>query len=495
MNISFATFSFLGSPLIFLFVVIRGHLRVCDAAKAFQEATYIGPSGEVAEHSSDFVSIFKELFCVAASDLAAAIQEPLVNLGVLYDDIMETGTLSQRASIGSLFKKSRPKSSEDLEHGHESPPLVLSYGRLLFTVRRVSKSESTHLQSSGYGFANPANVIDHLAASMQVPPSSIRSRLQSMENYINREHVIEAGVHLACFALRPLFQRGFDVLVQKETRNLLPSVRLPIARLESMHINLLAKMDGWTVSSCLEGLRSKFLFVSEAERHFVREFHEHLTVLADSIGDPFFEEARLVSQPFTEHRSSSATSGDQATIIAFKIITDIHEATPISKELQFTPLRFFITRQHTCSKTPDIEVFSRRIYREFAGLAEIARQHLHRHSTPRRSSYHGLRSLRSRESLNLKRGRSWNRMRSMSCSAMNDSCSEKSLMHTSPIQPVGGLHIDKVFESEARRGDSIETVELRRLGSISEAGVGEVEEESFVEKLVAMTVDERKRQR
>ena len=481
--------------LIFLFLVIRNHLRVCNAAKAFQEATFTSPGGEVTERLSDFESIFKQLFCVAASDLAATIQEQLINLGVLYDEIMETGTLNQRTNISSLFKQSRTKGSDDLEPGHETYPLVISHGQLLFTVRRASKSESSHLQSSGFGFANPANIIDRLAASMQVPPDSIRSHLQRMENYVSQEHVMEAGVHLACFALRPLLQRGFDILVQKEARNLLPSVRLPIARLESMHINVLAKMDGWTVASCLEGLRGKFLFTSEAERHFVRELHENLIALADSIGDHFFDNARLVSQPFKERRCLSARIEDEATIIAFKIITDVHEVTPVSDNLQFTPLRLFITQQHAYKKTNDIEIFSRHIYREFTGLAEIARQHIHHHSTPRRSSYHGIRSLRGRESLKLTRGRSWNRMRSMSCSVLHDGSSEKNLMYISPSRPLGGLHIEKGFESDVRRGDSIETVELRRLGSISEAGASEVEEESFVEKLVAMTVDERKRQR
>ena len=471
---------------------IRDHLRLIDTTKAFRDAAFTSLSEDNADGLDDYESIFKQLFCVAASDLATTVQQPLANLGVLFDDIMETGTLSKRTSIRSLFRRPLFKHSEDLESGNSVQPLVLGRGQLLFTVRQVSRSESSHLQSSGYGFANPANVVDSISSSIQVPPDSIASRLKRMEDYSSRENILKPGVHLACFALRPLLQRGFDILVRRDARNLLPTVQLPISRLEPMHLNLLAKMDGWTVASCCEGLRGKFLFASEAEREFVRDLYESLQKLTESIGNPFFEEARLVAQPFKERCKSSADTPGEASVIAFRTITDVHENTPISDQLHFTPLKFFITQQHTYKDTPDLEIFSRRIYREFAGLGDIARQHHQTHCPHRRSSYHNIRSLRPRTSLTLTRGRSWSRGRSVSCSAMRDNSSEKHLM---PSVTITGLPIERDLKSDWRRGSSTDTVELRHLGNITEMGVGDVEEESFVEKLVALTIDERKRQR
>ena len=407
---------------------------------------------------------------------------------------METGTSSTRKSIQSFFRRLGPKHSGDLESGKDAQPWILGRGQLLFTVRQVSRSESSHLQSSGYGFAYPTNVVDSIASSMQVPQNSILSRLKRMEDYSCREHVLKPGVHLACFALRPLLQRGFDVLVRNDARNLLPTVQLPITKLEPLHLNLLAKMDGWTVANCCEGLREKFLFASETERYFVRELHEGLRALADSVGNSLFEEARLVAQPFKERCKSLTESPGEAFIVAFRTITDIHEKNTINDQLQFMPLKFFITQQHTYRESPDLEVFSRRIYREFAGLGDIARHH-QTHCPHRRSSYHNIRSLRPRPSITLVRGRSWSRGRSNSCSAVRDNSSEKNLMQSLTAQPLGGLHVERNFKSDIRRGSSTDTVELRHLGNITEMGVGDVEEESFVEKLVALTIDERKRQR
>ena len=45
-------------------------------------------AGDPIEHYS---AVFRELFCVAAAEIAEDIQFPLHNLGVLFDDVVPTG--------------------------------------------------------------------------------------------------------------------------------------------------------------------------------------------------------------------------------------------------------------------------------------------------------------------------------------------------------------------------------------------------------------------
>ena len=69
---------------------------------------------------------FKELFCVAVHNLASIVQEPLDAIGVLYDKIIDTGTVlpkyrswSRTASVTSIHTdlESGPRRSVALGRG------------------------------------------------------------------------------------------------------------------------------------------------------------------------------------------------------------------------------------------------------------------------------------------------------------------------------------------------------------------------------------------
>ena len=170
----------------------------------------------------DYRHLFKVLFCRAAQELADSIAEPLTHLGVLYDDIMSTGTQAKETNL--LTKLRRPRAN-DLESGSGVAPLTIGRGQALFTVRRVLLvEERTHLRAAGYSFAEPQNVADKIARSMQVEREEILQRLCKMEAYVRDPKILDAGVHLACFALRPFYHGGFHVLVRKNAHNLMPSV-------------------------------------------------------------------------------------------------------------------------------------------------------------------------------------------------------------------------------------------------------------------------------
>ena len=465
---------------------IRGHLGLVDTAKAYRNAAFSSPIDESKEGLDDYDTVFKQLFCVAANDLAHSIQEPLANLGILFDDVLETGTLPHKTSLRSSFGRRRRK-SEHIESGTGSLPLTMGRGQLLFTVRQASRAQSLHLQSSGYGFAHPVNVFENIARSMEVPQSEIASRLARMATFCKSEHLLEPGVHFACFALRPLLQRGFDVLVNKDARNLLPTVTTPIEKLQRVHLNILAKMDGWTIEKCCEGLGSKFLYSSEDEVYAVRQLYEAIESLVHTVGKPAIQNARLVAQPFTERRSALSSSEGDVTIIAFRTILDVHEVVNPNRQLQFIPLKFYITQQHTYKDTPDIDIFCRRMYREFSGLV----QKHDKRTALRRYSSAGLPISKPRDSRSTSRVRAWPRKRSASCTSLrDDSPSDKGFLATL----IPGLPPEKDPRLlNDKRDSSMDTIELRRLGSVLEAGAGETEEETVAEKLVALTVSERRR--
>ncbi|KAG8527908.1 uncharacterized protein KY384_006824 [Bacidia gigantensis] len=343
---------------------IRSHLRKIDTARTFGDAGFPAHVSCCTACLNDYETLFKELFCVAASDLAATIQVPLTDLGVLFDDVVSTGTLKPQARLKSIVGISRRKSAMDLETGNTDWFSAYGQGKLLFTVRQVSKPEFNHLQGSGFSFTNPSNVIDHLSQSMQINPDDFQSRLNRMRDYANCERILEPGVHLACFALRPFIQRGFDVLVRKDARNLLPTVKLPMPKLDSTYLNLLTQLDGMTVANCCETIRSRAAFSDECEHQFFCHLLKGIIDLSNIVGSDYLEEARLVAKPFRAPDSAWGSSGE-ATIIAFRTIIDIHELTKTTDDYEFAPLKFFMTQQHTYPGSPDIEIFARRIHREF----------------------------------------------------------------------------------------------------------------------------------
>ena len=126
---------------------MRLHLRSMDHVKSSGgEKT---PNGSDRTKTSvdgieDYSQAFKELFCVAANDLAAMIQERLEDVGVLYDEIMSTGTIRKTNNFLGLTPK--PNRPADLEKGRAT--VISGRGQLLFVVRRTNKTEAAQLQAA-----------------------------------------------------------------------------------------------------------------------------------------------------------------------------------------------------------------------------------------------------------------------------------------------------------------------------------------------------------
>ena len=455
--------------------------------------------------TGNYSSLFKTLFCVAAKDLADMVQLPLEDIGVLDGTIMNTGTLSKVAGLRILQGLSKQHSELDsAEKG--KLPMILGRGQLLFLVRRTSRSQALRLQSTGYRFATFSNVVDLLARSMEVSREELLPQLMHMRDQSETECLLEPGVHLGCFALRPVFHRGFDVLVRKDASNMLPTSILTKSKLEQWQIEALQRMDNWTVATCCERLRGGSLFADPKQQEFSRQLLESLTDLAGRVDSDFFENARLLAAPLRTpcDITKGNSSSQEAFMIAFRVITDAYQPSSLNDRYEFAPLRFFLCQQHAYRDCTDNAVFARRIHQEFAAVAlnseDFGRGSLAYPQMSDHASSDWSRGAKRNTTPSPNRNRNWtSRIRASGNTVRDDASSEKNLVSGSQktrAGPFGGIHVANEIDVDVRevtRGSHSPDVEMSSLGCYAEAGV-DIEGDSFADELAALTTDERRRQ-
>ena len=454
--------------------------------------------------------LFKELFLVAANELANTIQEPLANLGVLFDDIISTGTVKRSKYGASIFKTSLNSSIRDATSaGKDDDPITYGRGQVLFAVRQVTKLESMRLQASGHRFASISNIIDLLARSMEVTTQELGVCLAQMCSYAGAERILEPGVHVGCFALRPLIHRGFEILVEKKAKNMLPTIPLQLGTLEQWQLDMLIQMKNWTVSNCMEQLPTLSFRSSLKEQKFASQLLDGLATLIARMNTPFFQDARLVASPFEVPCRLDASGSGQASLISFRILTSVHERKAIGDSFEFASLRFFFCQQHTYKDSKDNQIFARKLHREFSGVAEhpLSRGAIVKPS-PRYSFFKTGHDYTQRKTGPKSVVRSWpSQIRSIgshltmhdssssSQSEIEDSRNSQDVLVQAPPPVHGGIQVFRdinVDVREVKRAGSNMELEMVDLGYFNEVGLDE-EVETFAEKLVSLTIDERRR--
>jgi hypothetical protein len=198
--------------------------------------------------------------------------------------------------------------------------------------------------------------------------------------------MIQPGVHLVSFTLKPLIHRGFDILVDGKARNLLPSVELPLEKLDQWQMDLLKRYNNWTAGDLIDLFRTSPSPPAETneERQFlIFVFHSMLS-LAPRVGESLFRTARLIAQPLYTQCAPDPLLIDgpprEATLIAFRVISDVHQARFVSEHVTFVPSRFFLTQQHVYQGTRDHAIFARRVNREFSQFQTKPRRNSTRNS-------------------------------------------------------------------------------------------------------------------
>ena len=355
---------------------MRNHLHNASTRRQSQssaKADINHGTGE-GESQDDPSMIFREVFCVAAADLAEQLNEPLENIGILFDEILSTG--QAKTSSKSKAPWSSRESSKDLESDGRAMA-ALGRGQLLFVVRRANKREAERFAASGYRFTELQNVAQIITRSMQINCSDLQGRLTSMYEYSSDANALKPGVHLACFAIRASVRGGFDVLVRKDARSKLPTMQLPLDNLDSWQLNFLSQLDGYYVNTCVKFLKERLASeeITKREQTFARQLYGAIVALDDQIGDTFFTDAQLIGKPISvpcygPGGDNSKTS--QAALITFRIIVPIQFRAQGPK-ISFTPLSFFRTQQCVYKNSPDHARFARAIHKEFGPLVNKKR--------------------------------------------------------------------------------------------------------------------------
>ncbi|KAI9734718.1 MAG: hypothetical protein M1818_006705 [Claussenomyces sp. TS43310] len=355
------------SAITSLLPAMRSHLNLLSAMNGWKsglKAAELALTNDDGAPIADYSIIFRELFCVAAAELAEQLNDSIENVGVLYDEILNAGqTLRKKLKA----RNSTFQSASNIELGGLELPLF-GRGQLLFLVRNASRRQVERLQATGYRFANIQNVVDIIAHSLQVSVEDITRRLIDMRRYATESQILEPGVHMAYFAMRATVRGNFDVLVRKDAKCQLPTMQMPLKSLENWQIDYLSSMDGWSVTQCLRHLvlTPTNGSLSKSEHTFLAQLCETLEALKNEINDPLFADARLISRPVLApcRGSREGSRPFRAQLIAFRLMVPIYFKAP-GQKLEFTPLAFFKVQQHVYKHSPEHAVFARKIHREF----------------------------------------------------------------------------------------------------------------------------------
>lgn len=341
----------------------------------------------VSEHGEmieGYDMIFRELFCLAAAALADRLREDLASIGVLWDEILPTGSNGRRtrpqlrkSSSAGIITSDGSDANED---SHSSLDLAekgvgawqQAYGRgsLMFLVRRTeSDRDSERLVSAGYRFAELHQVSDIIRSSMQIQSHEFETKLRDMSTYTGEQNQNRPGVHLGFFAIRARVSSGFEILVRQGARNLLPTMPLPLNSLEDWHMHYLAKFDNMSVSKiahkCKEDSQR-----STREAEFAGQLTEAIESLREWAQEPLFDDAVLTST--TVRIPCRGEEGRaEATMIAMRLVIPIHSVLS-SPNCEFVPLGFF----KMCQVSEKFhQEFARGVHREFGHVIKAAGRH------------------------------------------------------------------------------------------------------------------------
>ncbi|OJJ50874.1 hypothetical protein ASPZODRAFT_57117 [Penicilliopsis zonata CBS 506.65] len=307
-----------------------------------------GVTDKETELQVDFDTLFKQLFCVTAQELADDLRQPLQDLGILYDNIMTT--------VNPISRLSRAMGYTSSSTGK---------GQLVFTVRQLNKQEASRLAASGFRFATIEHVAPTLARRLHVAATGLGGSLRDMRDYATSSRNFQQGVHLISFVMRPTVNEHFELLTAKGVGNPLPSATLPTKRLQMRHMELLSHMDGWDMAMCIKWLRSE-----AAAMHYpdITDFRDELihavSELFISLPPHLNAAARLTARPLLAPCRGSRLSDEQhCVLLAFYAVAPLD--TQISNpDYSFTPFRLFRLQQQVNDGVADHDGFSKELGQE-----------------------------------------------------------------------------------------------------------------------------------
>jgi hypothetical protein len=437
------------------------------------------------EGDSTYSAIFRQMFCVAAQDIARSMETRLQDLGRLYEDVLTTGTLLSR----TMFKDSNGRTiitsdvnapQKDLEADNISTVQV-GKGQLLVLTRKVNTEEANRLQDIGYRFASTHQIGDHLARSMHISRHDLEGLIVRLQTYCEKRATIpQAGTYVASFLLQPSpVMRGLDVIVSRDSPDRLPMVKLMSHDPNPRQLRMLSTFNGLTLEECLARISNRSGSVTEDEV-FIEKFRNRIQELVGQVPEPALRHATFSSQQLDiAHGVSGQTEALTATLFAFCGIKEVYSQSLQSEKLQYIPLSFLKTNLRSYPGCPDHAILAQQNHKEFGSLFALSGE------TTAPASRAGAKWANLFHS----KGRSMSE-----ATVPADSSSEKGLVHISqtsldpsshPANPFGGIMVSQEVVISQDAGAS--QIELQHMGVYSQAGVGDSEQLTMADRLVSIT--------
>ena len=357
---------------------MKEYIETDPVARKYRAGNTVqNPSEDTTDGSINFAPIFKQLFCVAAQQLANLTHEPLEKLGVLFEEPLETGAAP--APLQPCFG-ARVLSTKGYRNGPEaesgtSSPLTGAKGKYFFLHRQINKGEAAKFAALGYRFATVGQIAEPLAKSMQVHRDRLMTRIERMRLSASPDHLLPHGVHLSCFMLRPNMYKSFDVLVPTSSQNQVPYVTMQLGNLSADQLAELQRFDDITISEILRMLVNKSN-TSQIGEEIRWQLYNAFVKLVDILGDyDTMMEAKFSATVFRVPCRPADTTASPATctLLTVRVLRSIHAASN-RKELTYVPLSFFSAQQQVEASDKD-ELFEQRVKAEFRHPAQGAAKH------------------------------------------------------------------------------------------------------------------------
>ncbi|TQS35396.1 hypothetical protein Golomagni_04183 [Golovinomyces magnicellulatus] len=299
----------------------------------------------------DYPQVFEELFCTTCASISTELGQPLENMGILFDEIINTEQIKKRRRIED-FEANISSTTVDLEN-EASDLCDTGKGKIIFLVNQVKRREADQLQSAGYLFANTEYVTPVLAASLQISGQALKSFIKMMRKYISDDYMPEPGLYFSIFALRASIdasQKGFEILVYRDAKIQLPSRKIDVWKIQDWHLQYLKNLRNKSMKECIDYLHQVNLSGSHSQPSsgFTKCLINALEALQDEMNDPIFNDSQTTAEPIEVpyRREKTNLERGKTVQIVFKIFLPIHKTTTV-KRLVFVPLNFFKTAHNT----------------------------------------------------------------------------------------------------------------------------------------------------
>lgn len=454
------------------------------------------------ETYTDYSVVFRERFCVAALYLANSMKLEVDKIGILFENVIETGTLRPEDTTPA---------ATDIELA--VPQDVYGTGQLLFLTRRVDHQLAADLQNvhAGYKFARIDEVGRTIAETMQIPLSTLEAHADNLRRYVDTLTDIERpGTYLCCFiAIPKLHGSGFDVIVKRINQDQLPDCQILEREPLQWQADFLRRMHGQSYSKIVDFLDQVSTRVSEttaSERQFSGVLLNAMAVLEDQVPLALLAKSIFHGKALTAHYSRSCNKRSlKTTIYSFVACADLNENFDGSNGVTHIPASFFIARQQCYPGSPGHDVLAAKVHQEFAPL--LVRKLVRKETKGTKRSGHGSNTAKDtiqpqsrRPSTLVASSRASSdeyelANRSLDSDRDSDTIRELSPSRQRPgMSELGGILVNSetIIKSDRSSNTSINSPN-NNLG-ISTAVTVNQQERTFVEELLQFIVDQRSQQ-